>query len=86
MADLLIAISLMFAGAALALGGFALGQSVERRRWLEWTRPKSAAGNSGRLEARITGGYRGPAGNGKPLVPPSGGSAVRKPAGEARDA
>lgn len=40
MADLLIAISMMFAGAALALGGFALGQSVERRRWLEWVRPK----------------------------------------------
>lgn len=40
MADLLIAISMMFAGAALALGGFALGQSVERRRWLQWTRPK----------------------------------------------
>lgn len=43
MADLLIALSLMFAGAALALGGFALGQSVERRRWLEWTRPKRVA-------------------------------------------
>lgn len=40
MADLLMALSLMFAGAALALGGFALGQSVERRRWLEWTRPR----------------------------------------------
>ena len=86
MADLLIALSLMFAGAALALGGFALGQSVERRRWLEWTRPKSAAGNSGRLEARITGGYRGPAGNGKPLVPPTGGSSVRRSREERRDA
>ena len=40
MADLLMALSMMFAGAALALGGFALGQSVERRRWLEWTRPR----------------------------------------------
>lgn len=86
MADVMIPISLMFAGAALALGGFAIGQSVERRRWLEWTRPKSAHVKPVRRDVRITGGYRGPPCNGKPLVPPSGGSSVRKPRVEGRDA
>lgn len=53
MADLLILISLMFAGAALALSGFALGQSVERRRWMAWVRPKK------RKEPSVFGGWVG---------------------------
>lgn len=40
MADLLILISLMFAGAALALAGFAIGQLAERRRWMAWVKPR----------------------------------------------
>lgn len=43
MADLWTPISLMFAGAGLALSGFALGQLVERRRWMAWITPKRAA-------------------------------------------
>lgn len=40
MADLWTPISLMFAGAGLALSGFAIGQLVERSRWMAWIRPK----------------------------------------------
>lgn len=43
MLDPLILVSMMFAGAALGLGGFALGQSVERRRWLGWISPRPSA-------------------------------------------
>ena len=40
MGEALIFATGLFGGAALALGGFALGQLAERRRWMEWIAPR----------------------------------------------
>lgn len=101
MADLWTPISLMFTGAGLALSGFAIGQLVERRRWMAWVRPKKPRARfkiqeqlgASRIvtlrgcKVRVTGGYSGPPDDPmKPLVPPIGGSGLRRPSREAPDA
>lgn len=43
MGEALIFATGLFGGAALALGGFALGQLAERRRWMAWISPKAAS-------------------------------------------
>lgn len=87
MAEILIAfVVAAVCGSIIGAVAYGAGQRDERRRWLEWVRPKKPEAPAS-FGGRVTGGYRGPvwSGSGAP-VSPSGGSSVRKPREGAADA